>query len=190
VPGERLATLIYKAMKKSLGAAAAIAAMVASTSAAALGMSVELGTGDDADMGRIGVQWWEWHSQRLRTQNWHVGGYMDFSVGYWHQGDTQPGEHSSLVDYGLTPVLRVQRNELAGPYAEIGLGMHLLSHSSIGGNRMSTAFQFGNHIGFGYRFGVNQSFDLSYRFQHLSNASIKRPNPGTNFNQIRLQYHF
>ena len=53
---------------------------------------------------------------------------------------------------------------------------------------MSTAFQFGNHIGVGYRFGAKGSYDLGYRFQHLSNASIKRPNAGINFNQVRLQY--
>ena len=177
-------------MKRTLIAGAALAAMIASGSALALGMSVELGTGDDADMGRIGVQWWEWQSQRLRTENWHLGGYMELSAGYWRQRDAQAGEHSSLTDVGLTPVLRVQPNSLAGPYAEIGLGMHLLSHSSIGGTRMSTAFQFGNHIGLGYRFGAKESFDLSYRFQHLSNASIKRPNAGINFNQIRVQYHW
>jgi opacity protein-like surface antigen len=177
-------------MKRTLIAGAALAAMIASGSALALGMSLELGTGDDVDMGRIGVQWWEWHSQRFRTENWHVGGYMEFAAGYWRQREPQPGEHASLTDFGLTPVLRVQPNSLVGPYAEIGLGAHLLSHSSIGGTRMSTGFQFGNHIGLGYRFGAKQSFDLSYRFQHLSNASIKRPNAGINFNQIRLQHDF
>jgi hypothetical protein len=55
---------------------------------------------------------------------------------------------------------------------------------------MSTAFQFGNHVGLGYRFGATNAFDLSYRFQHLSNASIKSPNAGINFHQVRAQYNF
>ena len=42
----------------------------------------------------------------------------------------------------------------------------------------------------GYRFGAKGAFDLSYRYQHLSNGGIKHPNNGVNFNQIRLQYHF
>ncbi|TAN71966.1 MAG: acyloxyacyl hydrolase, partial [Gallionella sp.] len=29
-----------------------------------------------------------------------------------------------------------------------------------------------------------------YRFQHLSNGSIKQPNQGINFNQIRFTCHF
>jgi hypothetical protein len=65
-----------------------------------------------------------------------------------------------------------------------------LSHTQIGDKRLSTAFQFGDHLGFGYRFGARSAFDLGYRYQHLSNGSIKRPNPGINFHQVRLQYHF
>ena len=177
-------------MKKLSLAGAAIVAMIASGSALALGMSLELGNGDDVDMGRIGVQWWEWHSERFRSENWHLGGYTEFSAGYWHTNDLQGGKHSSLGDFGLTPVFRLQRNTLDGPYAEMGLGVHGLTHTSIGGKRMSTAFQFGSHIGLGYRFGAKQAFDLSYRFQHLSNAGIKHPNSGINFNQLRLQYGF
>jgi hypothetical protein len=84
----------------------------------------------------------------------------------------------------------MQPNGLVGPFIEAAVGFHLLSHTSIGDRRMSTAFQFGNHIGVGYRFGAKAHYELGYRFQHLSNASIKRPNPGINFHQIRLQYHF
>jgi hypothetical protein len=55
---------------------------------------------------------------------------------------------------------------------------------------MSTAFQFGSHIGLGYRFGAKRSYEIGYRFQHISNAGIKKPNPGINFHQVRVQYHF
>jgi hypothetical protein len=65
-----------------------------------------------------------------------------------------------------------------------------MSETTIGDKRMSTKVQFGDHLGAGYRFGVKGAWDLSYRFQHLSNAGIKKPNDGINFNQIRLQYHF
>jgi opacity protein-like surface antigen len=90
----------------------------------------------------------------------------------------------------LTPVFRLQPNALAGPYVEAGIGFHLLSHSSIGDNRLSTAFQFGSHVGVGYRFGAKHSFEVGYRFQHISNAGIKDPNAGMNFHQVRAQYHF
>jgi len=53
---------------------------------------------------------------------------------------------------------------------------------------VGSAFQFGEHLGFGYRFGVTGAYDLGYRFQHISNGNIKDPNDGINFHQIRLQY--
>jgi lipid A 3-O-deacylase len=153
------------------------------------GVSVEIGGGDGVDMGRIGVQW-NWNKRWLQAAAWHLGGYWDVAAGYWHRGNVRPGEHDEIVDLGITPVFRIQPNGLAGPYLEAAIGLHLLSHTSIGDRRMSTAFQFGDHIGVGYRFGAKGSYDLGYRYQHLSNASIKRPNPGINFHQIRMQYAF
>jgi hypothetical protein len=153
------------------------------------GMSLELGNGDAVSMVRVGVQW-DWNKRWFQGADWHLGGYWDAAVGYWDRDGARAGEHDNLFDIGLTPVFRVQPNSLRGPYLEAGIGIHLLSHSSIGDRRMSTAFQFGDHIGVGYRFGARGSYDLGYRFQHLSNASIKRPNPGINFHQIRLQHNF
>ena len=153
------------------------------------GVSVEIGGGDAVDMARVGVQW-DWKKRWFQGTNWHLGGYWDVAAGYWHRGNVRAGEHDEIVDLGITPVFRIQRNDLVGPYLEAAIGFHLLSPSSIGDRRMSTAFQFGDHIGAGYRFGARGSYDLGYRYQHLSNASIKRPNPGINFHQIRLQYNF
>ena len=93
-------------------------------------------------------------------------------------------------EIGVTPVFRLQRNEKTGAYVEAGIGAHFLSRTSIGDKRFSTSFQFGDHFGVGYRFGAKGAYDVSYRFQHLSNGAIKHPNNGINFNQLRLQYHF
>jgi len=162
----------------------------ASTPAHAIdGMSLELGNGDGVNMGRVGVQW-AFKKPLFQWANWQLASYLDAAIGYWNFGGATPTQNKDIFELGLTPVMRVQPNGLVGPYIEAGLGVHLLSHTSIGDTRMSTAFQFGNHIGLGYRFGARESFDVAYRFQHLSNASIKRPNAGINFNQIRLQYHF
>jgi hypothetical protein len=170
--------------------AALVVAAIASAPARALdGMSFEVGRGDDVTMGRVGLQW-ELARPVFRFGTWHVATYVDLAAGYWN-ADSMPGmKHDELFDIGITPVMRLQRNERFGPYAELGLGAHVLTHTSIGLTRMSTAFQFGNHVGLGYRFGPKTSYDLSYRFQHLSNAGIKHPNAGINFHQVRLQYWF
>jgi hypothetical protein len=172
-----------------LAAALLLTALWATPALAVSGFAVEAGSGDSVDMGRIGVQW-DWNRRWLQTSNWHLGGYWDLSLGQWHHGSARPGENDDITEVGFTPVFRWQPNSLVGPYLEAGIGAHLMSRTSIGDRRMSTAFQFGDHIGVGYRFGAKQAFDLSYRFQHLSNGSIKRPNPGINFHQIRLQYWF
>ena len=180
----------YEDMKKQ-STALILTALLAAASPPAIavdGIAVEAGNGDGADMGRVALQW-DWKSRWFEGKSWHLGGYWDLGVGYW-QRDVQPGQNGDITEIGLTPVFRLQPNDLTGPYAELAVGIHFLSRTSLGDKRFSTAFQFGDHVGLGYRFGAKGAFDIEYRFQHLSNASIKRPNNGINFNQIRLQYHF
>ena len=176
-------------LRRAALAALTLCAFAGAPAHAIDGVAFEIGGGDGVDMARVGVQW-DWKKRWFQTPNWHLGGYWDVAVGYWHRGDVRPSEHEDIYEIGVTPVFRIQPNALAGPYVEAAIGFHLLSHSSIGDRRMSTMFQFGDHIGAGYRFGPKGSYDLGYRFQHLSNASIKRPNPGINFHQIRLKYWF
>lgn len=177
-------------MKKMLwpGTVAAWFSLAGAPAMAVDGMALEVGQGDGTDMGRVAIQW-NWNKPLYQGSEWQVGTYWDLGLGYWRNSGF-PGRNKDITEIGLTPVMRLQRNRLEGLYAELGLGAHLMSHTTIGDKSMSTQFQFGNHLGVGYRFGVKRAFDLSYRYQHLSNASIKKPNDGINFNQIRLQYHF
>jgi hypothetical protein len=55
---------------------------------------------------------------------------------------------------------------------------------------MSSAFQFADMVGVGASFGSHQQYEAGFRFQHLSNASIKEPNPGIDFEQLYVQYNF
>jgi hypothetical protein len=176
-------------MKKITRAIALVVLLLAAAPAMAVdGVAFEAGKGDGTDMGRVAFQW-NSNMRFLESREWHVGGYWDLAFGYWRNNGF-PGRNEEILEVGLTPVLRLQRNDLRGFYGEIGIGWHLQSESTIGDKRMSTLFQFGSHVGLGYRFGAKGAYDISYRFQHLSNADIKKPNDGINFNQVRLQYHF
>ena len=176
-------------MKKMLCVGAALWLSLTGARAMAVdGVAVEVGSGDGTDMGRIALQW-NWKKPLYQGAGWNVGAYWDLGLGYWNN-DGFPGRNKDITEIGLTPVMRLQRDDLKGLYGELGLGMHLQSRTTIGDKRMGTLFQFGSHLGVGYRFGVKRAFDLSYRYQHLSNAGINRPNDGINFNQVRLQYHF
>jgi hypothetical protein len=168
---------------------AASLALTGSRAMAADGVAVETGRGAGTDMARIAVQR-DWHKRWFQGSEWHLGGYWDIGLGYWRRDDVLPGQNDDIVEIGFTPVFRFQRNGLTGLYFEGGIGAHLLSRTQIGAKRLSTRFQFGDHLGLGYRFGAKGAWDLGYRFQHLSNGSIKKPNDGINFHQVRLQYHF
>jgi len=174
-----------------LVAAFGLASALASLPARALdGLAFELGLGSaNVRMGRAALQW-DWKPRLLQGSDWHVGGYWEASLGYWDHDQTRTGQNDELYEFAFTPVFRLQPNGVAGPYGEAGVGAHLLSHNSIGDRRFSTAFQFGTLLGVGYRFGTKSAYDVGYRFQHLSNADIKTPNPGINFHQLRVQYHF
>ena len=169
-------------------------AMFAALAAAAFpvlaldGVAAEFGRNGKYEMARIGAQW-QWQQRWLDSGKRHIGGYWDLSAAHW-SADVPAGLNDSLVDIGFTPTLRWQANDLQGFYLEAGIGLHFLSHTALGGRRFSTALQFGDHLGLGYRFGAKGAYDLSYRFQHHSNADIKRPNAGMDFHQIRLQYWF
>jgi len=161
--------------------------LIANPSKAVDSASAEYGTGNGAGMWRIGAQW-KWQSRWLQSGNWHMGGYWDAQVGQW-SGDGK----NTITDLGLTPVFRYQQTTPSSisPYVEGAIGFHLISPVRLEPARgFSTAFQFGDHIGAGARFGERGRYDLSLRFQHLSNAGIKKPNNGINFTQLRFQYHF
>ncbi len=159
------------------------------------GVSVEYGHSDSSNvsvnMGRVGVQW-DWNKKLVEVGNWHLGGYWESDFGYWSNNSTAK-THKSIIDIGFTPVFRFQQTTRSAisPYVEAAVGVHLLSATSLNAQRQfGSSFQFGDHLGAGVRFGDKGMYDIGYRYQHFSNAGIKGPNQGVNYNEVRLQYHF
>jgi Lipid A 3-O-deacylase (PagL). len=154
------------------------------------GVSLEIGStfqSPETTLWRVGAQW-DWNKKWFESDGWFLGGYWDASLGRWHSADN--GGNHDVTDFGFTPVFRYQKAG-SGPYLEAAIGFHYLTHTDITQERQSsTHFQFGEHLGAGFRFGKNGEYDLGYRFQHLSNGGIDHPNPGINFHQVRLEYHF
>jgi lipid A 3-O-deacylase len=151
-------------------AAAVVCSLFAPAAGALDGASLEAGAGTDgAKLARLGVQWQgprEWLS-------------WDVSLGGW------TGGHGHVYDLSFTPVARLGRS----PYLEGGVGAHVLSDLDVGtGRDFSTRFQFGDHVGVGFRFGGDERYELGVRFQHLSNGGTRNPNPGINFMLLRLAY--
>jgi lipid A 3-O-deacylase len=171
-------------MKKMI---AAVAALMAANAAFAFdgplveGVYGEFGTASKVRMARAGA-----------TKNWDPSwSWFDSNIGYWQlrQYKNVPGDKSHIVDIGFTPVFRFENTNKLGAYAELGIGAHVMSHHyDNNDDGLSTAFQFGDHIGVGYVF--NKNWEVAVKFQHFSNGSIKKPNSGVDYGVVKLAYRF
>jgi len=155
-------------------------------------ISVSLGKDDNSnetDIYRLGLQN-KWERTWFNGGAWFLNGYWDVTLAYL-ESDI---DDSNLIDVGLTPVLRLQRDaELSSgvtPFAEAGVGPHLISDTTLGERDLTTAFQIGSLVGLGLGFGDNGQYQLSYRFQNFSNADIKTPNDGLELHLLRFAYAF
>ena len=111
-------------------------------------------------------------------------------MAFW---DSRSGTNrQNVAEFGLTPILRVEkRGSYFVPFAEAGVGLRLLSHTSTSSEHaFGSAFQFGDMVGVGVGFGKNAATEVGFRFQHISNAGIKEPNPGSNFYTGYVRYRF
>jgi lipid A 3-O-deacylase len=158
-------------------------------------ISLTFGSDEDsvnADVYRLGLQN-RWERTWFNDGAWNVGGYWDAEVAYL-EADAAPGENDDLYDFSLTPVFRVQRDTAlssgVSPFAEAGVGAHLLSETSLASENFATAVQFGSLLGLGLGFGKRGQYELAYRFQHISNANIKTPSDELNLHMLRLGYSF
>lgn len=152
--------------------------------------SLEFATGNHSTITRAGVQW-DWANRWFQSNGTHLGGYWDATAAVIRENRYKNivGDTANLIDLGITPVLRFQRDTKLGPYAEAGIGAHVFSHLyDNNGRRFSTAFEFGDHIGIGYVF--SNHLELALKVQHFSNGGIKHPNSGANFAVAKVAYRF
>lgn len=173
-----------------------VVVLVAQPARAAEGLApsklfVQAGAAEDAQMLVFGAAWdWQWQKPQFGGV---LTGYWEVSFGRWSsQGGPKGGSSAWVTQFGVTPVLRWQPGDAASSwFIEAGIGANLLA--PIYRNRdkqFSTTFNFGDHVAVGWRWGTQQRHEASLRLQHFSNASIKRPNPGEDFLQLRYAARF
>jgi len=127
-----------------------------------------------------------WRSWQYTLWGGVVRGHWDIWTARWHAK-----RHGSIPVIGASPVLRWQ-NGTSPWFIQAGLGISLgTSHRyATQHKQFSTRFNFASHIGGGRAFGAQQQHEWLLRLEHHSNASIKSPNPGENFLQLRYGYRF
>lgn len=140
------------------------------------------GTGiENTKLFRVDSQW-DFLPALHKGHQIELVGIGQLSSGVWK------GDHR-IFNFSATPIYRLQRSAGVSsfrPYFEGGIGMHFISEVQMRHRMFSTYLQFGNHVGLGVLLGRVRTIDISYQFQHLSNASIRKPNSGINFHILRL----
>jgi len=143
------------------------------------GLAMEIGRGDEnTNLLRLSVTN-TWRKGEPAAPDWHLVGYWEFSAGIWDNHE------ESVAEVAVTPVFRFARSSF---YVEGAVGLHLVTTHISAARVFSSSFQFGDHLGAGYRFGPGKRYDLGLRVQHLSNGGLREPNPGINFLLVRFQY--
>ena len=95
----------------------------------------------------------------------------------------------TTIDAGFQPVLRYTYKAFQlRPYLDFGAGIHFLSRANIRGRQLGGAFQFSVLGGAGLCFG--NSWEMGYRFFHISNADIHDNNDGRDEHLLVLTFHF
>ncbi len=149
-------------------------------------ISAEAGYGYETSMWRLGTQ----HDFRRRRLGASLAGrvFIEATAGAWH-GQARAGDNRDILDIGVTPVWQLlrERGSAVTPYVEAAVGFHHISETRL--NRrvgLGTRFQFGDHAGIGLLLGKRQRYDVTFRFQHLSNGGVRAPNHGVNFSSLRF----
>jgi hypothetical protein len=177
---------------KVVFALAVMSAMHAGCAADALvdSTALEIGAGSKVQMIRASVQK-NWQSRWFESNGTHLSGYWDTNLAQWHGNAYKDvdGQHQSITVINLTPVFRFERTDKKGWYAEGGIGVSWFSELyDNDSNRLSTHFQFGDHIGAGYVF--DNRWEFGAKIQHYSNGGYKHPNSGVNWLVVKAAYHF
>jgi hypothetical protein len=120
---------------------------------------------------------WRWN---LST-NWHLQSRVGVSAGWLGQrgdaafiGTLGPNLELSRVAFPLS---------LEGGFNPTYISRYHFSSTVLGEN-----VQFTSHIGLYW--DVTSHWRVGYRFQHMSNAGIREPNPGFNLHVLSISYLF
>jgi hypothetical protein len=133
----------------------------------------------------LGAQW-DWARRWQVGERSRVSGYSEISIGQWRAD--QGGSSAIVTQLGFTPAFRYwPAEQAAGWFYEGAIGVNLVAPVyRTKGKRLSTVFNFGDHLAIGYRERGSRGLEWSLRLQRFSNAGIQHPNPGENFVQFRL----
>jgi hypothetical protein len=136
-----------------------------------------------------GVGWpWDWRGNAL-------GGELtvrtELFTSFWRARDNGGGRQG-FVQLGLVPMLRFGFDQGRSPwFIEAGIGLALTDKRYVTPERsLSTRLNFSDNLALGRSFGDRGRHEVSLRWQHTSNAGLKKPNPGLDLVLLRYATAF
>ena len=133
----------------------------------------------------VGASWaWPWQRMGRRGQ-W--SGATEAFASHWRARSRAGAGREGYTQVGVAPVLRYRFGRGQSPwFAEGGIGVSWFdSVYETDRKQFSTRFNFYDTVGVGRSFGRGREHEWSLRFTHISNAGIRKPNPGENVVQLR-----
>jgi len=116
---------------------------------------------------------------------------------YWHHevGAALDLNHDNEYLVGWSPLMLeykfLDSKRSWAPNVMVGAGFAYTDWDEIASHELGSQFEFLLHAGLGLEFFLDKgSVSLNYRFFHVSNAGIERPNIGLNANVISLGFRF
>lgn len=147
------------------------------------------GSGSTSQYAGVGLVWgtqWgaDWFGGR-------VGYHTELQLNRWN-ADQAGGGNKGFYQLAVLPIFRTRTDGGRSRfYAEGGIGPSVFDDVyRTRSKSFSTAFQFTNVLGAGYNFGLARQHEVGFRVMHVSNGSIKSPNPGENLIVLRYSYNF
>jgi lipid A 3-O-deacylase len=156
-----------------------------------MSVAISAGHGERTNIFAVAAVW-DGASPLIERPSWRVTPHVEFELKDIEGLRSSESGYQRLAAIGVTPAARLEWPGVAHrPFAEFGVGVNLLSHIALQDElHFSTAFQFGEFLGVGLRFGARDAWEIGARAQHMSNGDIKLPNDGLTFGSLRLAYHF
>jgi lipid A 3-O-deacylase len=149
---------------------------------------VELAAGSaSTHAASAGVGWtWGWR------RGWRDGTFSastEIFASHWKSTGTQ---EQSLTLLGALPLLRYSTVLFSWPvFIEGGVGLSVMDRNfETPQKHMGSSWNFYDTLAIGTAIGTERISEVSLRISHLSNAGIRKPNPGENFIQVRVTMHF
>ncbi|MGZ5271850.1 MAG: acyloxyacyl hydrolase [Ramlibacter sp.] len=171
-------------------AASTVASFAAAQQRDTPAVFVQGGAGEDGvKAASVGLAWaLPWHTLRLGRE---ISTRVEVFASDWRTARIGGG-HRSLLQLGAVPMVRVRPQEGRSPwFLEGGIGVSLLDREFETPHRtFSTRLNFSYNVGLGRSFGPQGEQEVSLRWQHTSNAGIRKPNPGLDLLLVRYSARF